>query len=76
MFIAVVIAAMLINATVLATENAFADKKKKYEKNQATSQSNVCGNGELPLNVGCSNTVSQMQGDENTVSLASVQAFN
>jgi hypothetical protein len=46
-----------------------------YEKNQATSQANACGNGELPLNVGCQNTASQIQGDENAASLASGQSF-
>ena len=33
--------AMLIGATALATDSAFADKKKHYDKNQATSQANV-----------------------------------
>jgi len=37
---------MLISATALATEDAFADKKK-YDKNQAIGQTNACGNGEL-----------------------------
>ena len=45
----------------------------KYEKNQALSQANACGNGELPLNVLCSNSASQIQGDENAVSTASFQ---
>ena len=68
--------AMLIGATALATtDSAFADGKKKYEKNQAISQANACGNGELPLNVGCQNIDSQIQGDENAVSLAADQAF-
>jgi hypothetical protein len=68
--------AMLIGATALATtDSAFADGKKKYEKNQAISQANACGNGELPLNVGCQNIDSQIQGDENVVSLAADQAF-
>ena len=61
-------AVMLIGATALATDDAFADKKKKgYEKNQAVSQANACGNGFMPLNVGCQNTASQIQGDENGV---------
>jgi hypothetical protein len=69
-------AAMLIGATALATtDSAFADGKKKYEKNQAISQASACGNGELPLNVGCQNIDSQIQGDENVVSLAADQAF-
>ena len=41
--------AMLVGATALSTtETAFAGKKK-YEKNQAISQANACGNGVLPL---------------------------
>jgi hypothetical protein len=67
---------MLVGATTLATtDSAFADGKKKYEKNQVISQANACGNGELPLNVGCQNIDSQIQGDENVVSLAADQAF-
>ncbi|HEY6587830.1 MAG TPA: hypothetical protein VIY98_06020 [Nitrososphaeraceae archaeon] len=38
-----------------------------YEKNQATSQANDCGNGRLHLNVGCENTSSQIEGDDNVV---------
>ena len=68
-------AVMLIGATAFATDSAFADKKKHYDKNQATSQANACGNGKLPLNVGCQNIDSQIQGDENAVSLAAEQAF-
>ena len=60
-------AVMLIGATAFATDSAFADGKKKYEKNQALSQANACGNGKLPLNVLCSNSASQIQGDENAV---------
>jgi hypothetical protein len=66
--------AMLVGATAFATtDNVFAGKKK-YEKNQATSQTNACGNGELPMNVFCSNTDSQIQGDENQVAITSQQA--
>ncbi|MGH9988601.1 MAG: hypothetical protein ACRD8W_32110, partial [Nitrososphaeraceae archaeon] len=57
------VAAMLIATSAVATEDAFAGKKKGYEKNQAISQANACGNGKLPLNVGCQNTASQIQGD-------------
>ena len=49
------VAVMLIATSAIATEDAFADKKKKNEYNQATSQANACGNGKLPLNVGFSN---------------------
>jgi hypothetical protein len=76
-----VLAVMLVTATALATtDNAFADKKRHddkkkggYEKSQAVSQVNDCGNAELPLNVWCQNTASQIQGDENEVALASEQ---
>jgi hypothetical protein len=74
MFIVAVMAVILIGATALATEDAFAGKKK-YGKNQAISQANDCGNGFLPENVGCQNTASQIQGDENVVVTAADQAF-
>jgi hypothetical protein len=64
-------AVMLIGATALATEDAFATKKREY--NQATSQANACGNGELPLNVFCQNIGSQVQGDENAVAASGAQ---
>ena len=75
MFIVAAMAVTLIGATAFATESAFADKKKHYEKNQAISQANACGNGKLPLNVGCQNVDSQIQGDENVVALAADQFF-
>ena len=74
MFIVATMAVMLVGSTALATEDAFAGKKK-YEKNQATAQTNACGNGELAFNVGCQNINSQIQGDENAVSLAADQTF-
>jgi hypothetical protein len=77
MVVVAVMAVMLIGATALSTDDAFADKKKKggYEKSQAVSQVNDCGNGEMPLNVGCQNTASQVQGDDNTPALTSEQPF-
>ena len=66
-----VLAATLVGTTAFASNSAFA-----YEKNQAISQSNTCGNGELALNVGCQNINSQIQGDENAVSLAADQVFS
>jgi hypothetical protein len=76
MVVVAAMAIMLIGATALATDDAFADKKKKsYEKSQAVSQVNDCGNGELPLNIGCQNTASQIQGDENAAYLESEQEF-
>ncbi len=75
MFIVAAMAVMLIGATALATEDAFADKKKKggYEKSQAVSQINDCGNGEMPLDVWCQNTASQIQGEDNGAALSSSQ---
>ena len=69
-----VVAIVAVAAKSLAgTNSVFAGG---YEKSQATAQTNYCGNGELPLNVGCQNTASQIQGDENAVSGASVQEFD
>jgi hypothetical protein len=68
----VAVAAMLVTS-LAGTNSVFAGG---YEKSQATAQTNYCGNGELPLNVGCQNTASQIQGDENAVSGASVQEFD
>ena len=67
-------AVMLIGATALATEDTFA-KKKHYEKSQATSQANACGNGEVSINIGCQNSGSQIQSDVNSVSIHSQQTF-
>jgi hypothetical protein len=44
MFIVASMAVMLVGATAFSTDSAFADGKKKYVKNQATSQANACGN--------------------------------
>jgi hypothetical protein len=73
MVVVAAMAVMLIGVTAFATDSAFADGKKKYDKNQAVSQANACGNGELPLNVYCQNIGSQVQGDENAVSAAGSQ---
>ncbi|MGH9986304.1 MAG: hypothetical protein ACRD8W_20370 [Nitrososphaeraceae archaeon] len=70
--IVAVIAATLLGTTAITADSALATK---YHKNQAVSQANGCGNGELPLNIGCQNTASQIQGDENVASLAAEQAF-
>jgi hypothetical protein len=77
---------MLVASTALATDNAFADKKKGgYKKSQAVSQVNDCGNGEIPDKVGlttkpigpidvwCQNLASQIQGDDNSPALPASQ---
>ena len=73
MAIVATMAVMLIGAKALATEDAFAGKKKHKEYNQATSQANACGNGFLPENVFCQNIGSQIQGDENAVAASGAQ---
>ena len=65
-----VVVATLVGVTGITADSAFA-----YEKSQAISQANECGNGELALNVGCQNIDSQVQGDENGVSLAADQVI-
>ncbi len=78
------VASMLVATSAVATEDAFADKKKKYEKSQAASQANACGNGEAagigitevrvgPVNVFCQNLASQIQGDNNAPALTGEQ---
>ena len=72
----IVAAAAAILATVTLSANAFIEDNtaaKKYEKNQAASGANACGNEELPLNVLCNNMASEIQGDENAVGLSSAQ---
>jgi hypothetical protein len=85
--VAAAMAVMLMGATALATGNALA-----YEKSQAVSQVNDCGNGgerrgHGPMvatdpieggaeNVGCQNTASQIQGDDNLAALYSDQFFD
>ena len=66
--------AMLVGATALATtDSAFAGGKKHYEKSQALSQANACGNGDMPLDVFCQNLASQIQGDGNAMNIIGVQ---
>ena len=67
-----VIAATLVGTGAITADSAYATKYHKY---QAISQTNACGNDELPLNVGCENVGSQVQGDENVASLAGAQEF-
>jgi hypothetical protein len=64
---------MLIGATAISTTDSAFAEKKKYEKSQAASQANACGNGELPFNVFCQNLLSQIQGDGNAVNIIGVQ---
>jgi hypothetical protein len=65
------VAAMLV-ASIAGTNAVFAGG---YDKSQSTSQTNACGNGKMPLNVGCQNIASQIHGDENVVAAAADQTF-
>ncbi|HXW11160.1 MAG TPA: hypothetical protein VD694_00255 [Nitrososphaeraceae archaeon] len=76
MFVVAAMAVMLIGATAFATDSAFADGKKKYGKSQSISQVNECGNGVMPKDIGCQNTASQIQGDENILTTAADQIFS
>ncbi len=73
LLIVAAVAVMLIGATALSTTDSAFAGKKKYERSQAASQANECGNGELPLNVFCQNLLSQIQGDGNAVNVIGVQ---
>jgi hypothetical protein len=73
MFVVATMTIMLIGATALATDDVFADGKKKYKKSQALSQANACGNGFFPENVFCQNLASQIQGDGNAMNIIGVQ---
>jgi hypothetical protein len=41
-----------------------------YERSQTITQTNECGNYWFPINVICSNLGSQIQGDENSITVA------
>jgi hypothetical protein len=74
MFIVAAMAVTLAGATAFTTVSTFADGKKKYGKNQATSQADACGNDKLPMYVFCQNTGSQVQEEKNAVALNGVQS--
>lgn len=67
--IVAVIAATLVGTTAISADSVLA-----YEKSQATSQVNECGNGAMPMNVYCQNFGSQIQGEDNGVALDGVQS--
>jgi YVTN family beta-propeller protein len=61
---------LIISAvSTITPENAFA------YKNQATSQTSVCGNEFMPINIGCLSTDSEIQGDENAAALTAQETF-
>jgi hypothetical protein len=72
-FLVAITAFISIIATIsfVGTHIVFASS---YEKSQTMSQANDCGNYWFPLNILCSNVGSQVQGDENSVGIATGQA--
>lgn len=64
-------AAMIIAISLVGINDVFASKKK-YEKNQATSQANACGKGELPLDVYRQNI---NQDEETSAALSGFQGY-
>ncbi|HET6641246.1 MAG TPA: hypothetical protein VFG77_06550 [Nitrososphaeraceae archaeon] len=71
--IATIAAMLLVAATVSMATRESADAYA-YAINQAKSDVNECGNGDTPTNVGCQNSDSQIQGDNNSPSIASSQS--
>ena len=68
--LAILFTTATLTSMIPTSGNAFA-----YSSNQAKSDINECGNGFVPTNIGCQNTDSQIQGDENSVALTSQQTF-
>jgi hypothetical protein len=84
MFIVAAMAVMLIGATALATEDAFADKKRHDDKkrggyesgSQSLAQASECGNGFISVADFCQDIGSQNQGKENSVAQSGNQEIN
>ena len=70
----VAIAAFISIITIIILVDTHIVFASSYEKSQTISQPNYCGNYWFPLNILCSNAGSQMQGDENSVVIATGQA--
>jgi hypothetical protein len=62
-----VIVILMATMSSTSTHQVFA---ADYEKSQAISQVNECGNYWFPINIICSNLNSQVQDDENNVVMA------
>ena len=70
------IAAVLVGATAtVIADSAFAGEKREYSQ-ASPSQANACGNYEMPINVGCQSTNSQIQGEENAIGITAQQTFS
>jgi len=60
---------LLTIATAAASVPSIMVSATSYEKSQTITQTNECGNYWFPINVICSNLGSQIQGDENSVTV-------
>jgi hypothetical protein len=72
--IAVTIATIIL-ITATTTSMATTGNALASSRNQATGAANDCGNGQIPTNIGCQNSDSQIQGDENSVAISSQHIF-
>src|SRR5919198_1168548 len=70
-----VIAVAVVMLVAASAEMAITGYVFAYNRNQATGAANDCGNGQIPTNIGCQNTDSQIQGDENSVAITAQQTF-
>jgi hypothetical protein len=57
-------------AIAVASVPSYMVSATSYEKSQTITQSNECGNYWFPINVICYNLGSQIQGNENSVTVA------
>lgn len=70
LLIALIVPASLHSSVISSPEEAFA---LKYDKTQAASETNECGNGEFPLSVLCQSLGSEIQGNENAINNIGLQ---
>jgi hypothetical protein len=64
---------IILLATTVVSIGTTEEKVFAYEKNQAASLANGCGNDDVPFNVLCQNLLSQIQGDGNAVNIIGLQ---
>jgi hypothetical protein len=64
---------LVVSISLISPDSLFADG---YEKSQAVSQANECGNYWFPVNIICSNINSQAQDDENNVAMTTTTPTN
>ena len=85
MIVTIIATAALVGILITAatvSKDALAKCKKKYrssgsdgsnKQSQTIAQANVCGNGNLALNIKCQNLANQIQGNGNAVNVISLQ---